>query len=295
MKSLAGWGVVQRIARALDPAEREVVLGDLAELGESWSHALRQILGLVVRREAALWMSPRPWLIVIAVAIPLGLLISVLSRIASGGISVYVWMYANNSDWDLLKSAGFWYVLRGASFSFLVQCLTLACWSWIVGFVIGAMSGKFVRRTAFIFLCILLAGEISFAPRYLAFCWQLRDEVFHTPVVPAQSDPVSALLFYRVVFPFLVQIVLVAAPALWAVGIGSRLGALGRALRTVVWVAAILSVAMLVTREPGLGLLLYPSLFWFSGPVHLLQPIVYWPIAYLLTAAIRERLSLRAA
>lgn len=295
MKSLPGWAVVQRIARALDPAEREVVLGDLAELGESWSHALWQILGLVVRREAALWMSARPWIVLLTVVIPLGFLISVLSRIASGGISVYVWMYANNSDWDLLRSAGFWYVLRGASFSFLVQCLTLACWSWIVGFVIGAISGKFVRSTAFIFFWVLLAGEFSFAPRYLAFCWHLRDELFHAPVVPAQSDPVSALLFYRVMFPFLVQIALVAAPALWAVGIGSGLRALGRAPRTVVWVAAILSVAMLVTREPGFGLLLYPSLFWLIGPLHLLQPIVYWPIAYLLTAAIRERLSPRSA
>ena len=39
------------LAHALEPAEREVVLGDLAESGEGVGAATRHLLGLIVRRQ----------------------------------------------------------------------------------------------------------------------------------------------------------------------------------------------------------------------------------------------------
>lgn len=294
MKGLPGRRVVQWVARALDPAEREVVLGDLAESGESWNHALWEVFGLVVRREAALWLTPRPWLILIALVIPLGLLISVLSRITSGATSVYLWMYANNSDWDLIRSAGFWYVLREASLWFFVQCLALACGAWTVGYVIGVVSGKFVRSSAFVFLLVLLAGEFIFAPRYLALFWQLRNELFHFPALPTHSDPVSANFFYALIFPLIVQIALVAVPALAGVVAAPRLRAFTPLFRTCVLFVAITSIALLVIREPGFGFLFYRQpLLWLNEPLRLLQFVAYWPIPYFLAIGTRARLRSR--
>lgn len=295
MKSHLGWRAVEWVGRALDPREREVVLGDFAESGEPWNRALWGVLGLAARREAAAWMSVRPLIVLVAIVIPLGLLISVLSRITSGATSVYLWMYANNSDWDLIKSAGFWYVLTGASFSFFTQCLALFCSAWTIGFVIGSVSGKYVRNTVSALLLLLLVGEFSLAPRYLAFCWQLRNKLFHVPALAGQNDPVSANLFYVYVFPLIVQIALVAAPAWWGVVAGMRLRILMPLFRVCVWCAAITTLATLVIRQPGFGLLFYRHpLFWLEGAVRALQLVIYWPILYLLALGTQTRLATKA-
>lgn len=54
------------VAQMLHPVEREAVLGDLVEAGETGVQAFRSVLGLVVRRQAA-WLAssikePRLWL-----------------------------------------------------------------------------------------------------------------------------------------------------------------------------------------------------------------------------------------
>src|SRR6266849_1899138 len=53
------WRLVDISSRILDPSEREAVRGDLVESGETSSQALREVLGLVVRRQAALWTHCR--------------------------------------------------------------------------------------------------------------------------------------------------------------------------------------------------------------------------------------------
>src|SRR5205823_12219606 len=45
------------------PDERVAVRGDFAESGETGGQALHDVLGLVVRRQAALWQGWRPWLV----------------------------------------------------------------------------------------------------------------------------------------------------------------------------------------------------------------------------------------
>jgi hypothetical protein len=46
----------------LDSDERLAVRGDLEESGETGLQAVWDVLGLVVRRQAALWKDWRPWL-----------------------------------------------------------------------------------------------------------------------------------------------------------------------------------------------------------------------------------------
>src|SRR4029079_16658731 len=48
------------LSRALEPDERDVVLGDFAESGESVGAASRHLLGLIVRRQFGLWLSGPP-------------------------------------------------------------------------------------------------------------------------------------------------------------------------------------------------------------------------------------------
>src|SRR5437588_1036607 len=78
MRRLAWW-LLNVLARGLEPAERDAVLGDLAESGESAGAALYGLLNLIVRRQAGLWTEWRPWLALFGVAWIAG---APLSRIA---------------------------------------------------------------------------------------------------------------------------------------------------------------------------------------------------------------------
>jgi hypothetical protein len=75
----AGWFWVEAASRLLARDEREVVVGDLLEAGESAWRALLSVLGLVVRREAQHWKSWKPWLAAFGLALPSSFLLMGLS------------------------------------------------------------------------------------------------------------------------------------------------------------------------------------------------------------------------
>src|SRR6266852_2562472 len=139
------WGLVDISSRMLNPEEREVVRGDLAESGEKGSRALRDVLGLVVRRQAALWTDWRPWLALVGWGVPLGMLLSIVSKSAADGSAVYIWMYANSWDWDFVRNAGFWYEFAHCIRIVFMCYLMLVCWSWTCGFVLGSVSRRIIR------------------------------------------------------------------------------------------------------------------------------------------------------
>ncbi|MGI9073879.1 MAG: hypothetical protein ACR2JB_21765, partial [Bryobacteraceae bacterium] len=109
------WRWVDIASRLLEPDERDSVLGDFAESGETGGQALCGLLGLIVRRQAALWNDWRPWLTLGSLVIPLAWLLSIASRLTASTSAVYVWSYVNNWDWTLLKYGTFWYVLRDST------------------------------------------------------------------------------------------------------------------------------------------------------------------------------------
>jgi len=74
------WLAVEWVSRLLDEREREIVRGDLAECGSSPARALREMVELVLRRQAAAWLDWRPWFALASVVIPLGFLLSHASR-----------------------------------------------------------------------------------------------------------------------------------------------------------------------------------------------------------------------
>ncbi len=255
MKQIS-WQLVHMFSAILDQSEREAVLGDFAESAETGSKALRDTLGLVIRRQAAIWADWRPWLTLAVLIIPLGMVLSVLSCSTAAWSAVYTWMYGNNWDWTLARNSGFWYVLRESAMLMLVGWLTLVCCSWTAGFVLGHFSRGIVRINGVLFLLMLAFGEIEGAPRYLAYYWQYLHRAFHLPSLPDPNAPVVALTFYRVIFPLIVQAVLVAAPAMSGMRHGIQTTGLRRPYRTILLTAAVLTIAMMMLQMPGFVLLL---------------------------------------
>ena len=290
------WWLVDSLSETLEPDERHAVRGDLAECGATGSRALRDVFGLVVRRQVELWRAWRPWLIVIAGIFPFAMLLSLASRLRAYQSAVYLWMYLNNWHWGLLGNRGFWHVLPDSAATVFVAQLTLACCSWSAGFVLGAISRRMMRVSAVLFCFALLLSQLLGAPLYLAYYSDYIHRVLPFPRVShdwSHPDPVSALMFYRVILPLLVQVVVVALPALWGMHRGSESERLPPLPRALLWFAAILTVAVMLLQAPGLGLLLW-GLFaqpsgWKGWPVRLPGIVVYWPIVYLVASAIAGR------
>jgi hypothetical protein len=107
----------------LECDEREAVLGDLTEAGESAWRGLLDILGLIVRRQAMLWKTWQPWAAAFGLALPASFLLM--------GFSLGV-------SWSFVTGAGLWLLVS--------HLFLLIAWSWSGGFVVGSLS----RRTLWV-------------------------------------------------------------------------------------------------------------------------------------------------
>ena len=144
MSSLT-WSLVELAAQLLERCEREAVLGDRQEAGESARQSLLAVVGLVIRRNAGLFRSWRPWLASFGLALPCSLLLM--------GFSISVSRtYQEVIGPTLLKATG---LTVGPGFMLLVcNVLLLIGWSWTGGFVMGSVS----RRT------VGVSAALSFLP-----------------------------------------------------------------------------------------------------------------------------------
>jgi hypothetical protein len=289
------WWLVNSSAQMLESSEREAVRGDLAESGETGSQALRHMVGLVIRRQVSIWTDWRPWLTLAGLVVPLGMLLSVISRRMAGTSAVYIWMYANNLDPSLFELRGFWYQFADTVAELFKMYLALACWSWTSGFVLGSAS-RGIRVNGLLFCLMLAFGVLLGAPLYVSY-FEHYLLLTRFPVLahqPHQRDPVNALIFYRVLFPLIVQAVLVLLPALWGMREGARAVRLRLWLRTILWMAAIASLVAVVIQNPDLWM--FMKLYWRAGTPwhgwlrHVLQLCAYWPLVFMLAAAITRRM-----
>src|SRR5271170_4369266 len=119
--------LLELTAQMLEPSEREAVLGDLAEAGESAWRGLVNVLGLVIRRQIILWKSWRPWLAAFGLTLPASFLLM--------GFSVSVSWHARML---VEGDASLWFLI--------VNVLLLGAYSWTGGFVVGSLS----RRTLWV-------------------------------------------------------------------------------------------------------------------------------------------------
>ena len=282
------WWLVEAASRLLSPDEQEVVCGDFAESGESGGQALCHVVGLVARRQAALWTHWRPWLTLAGLVVPVGMLLSVVSRRTADLSSIYIWMYANNWRWGDLRNTGFWHVLAETVSLVFMSNLALVCWSWTSGFVLGSVSRGIFRVNGILFCLTLCFGVLVGAPLYLAYYWH---HLLGLSPLPDPNAAVFALTFYRVMFPLIVQAVLVVGPSLWGMRQGRAAARLPPVLRSIFWLVAIAALAVIVIQEPGLGLFLKayrPPWIWDGWQMRLLRLVVYWPVGYLVAISVQS-------
>jgi hypothetical protein len=129
----------------LERDEREAVLGDSLEAGDSLWKTLFGILGLVLRRQVSLWKGWRPWLAVFGLGLPGSfLLMDVSSSVTCTydrlmGIKVGHWAPTGHEGFGLL----------------LCHIFLLIAWSWTSGFMLGSLSPRTLWLNAA--LCALLA------------------------------------------------------------------------------------------------------------------------------------------
>jgi hypothetical protein len=286
------WWLVDRLSQALEPNERDAVLGDLAESTETGGQALCDVLGLVVRRQAALWTHWRPWLTLVGLVVPLGMLLSIASRTTADHSAIYIWFYSHWWKWAFLRNPGFRTDLAHYFAVISVEYITLACWSWTSGFVLGSVSRRIIQVNGALFCLMLLLGAALGAPSYFSYFQQYAHARLHVPPVLDANATVFAGNFYRVIFPLILQTVLVAIPSLWGMREGQRVAGRQSLLRTTLWTAAIASLAALVLQEPGF--LLFVQGLKPPGPgllalTWLLQLFVCWPVVYLVASGICRR------
>jgi hypothetical protein len=158
MKNL--WALsTQALSRALDPGEREIVLGDLAELGMSDRQAFKGVLGLVLRRQLGLWKEWEPWFVLVAIVVPIGPLLATQSD------RLDLTFFPNLEMWLHFGISYRTGVSSTALFAELCfQASALVTWSWTSAFVLGALSRKtiWVNGVLFFGLCAIFAVDRGF-------------------------------------------------------------------------------------------------------------------------------------
>lgn len=233
-----GWWFANKLAQWLEPHERDAVCGDQAELGATGAEAARDVFGLVTRRQLELWKSWRPWLSLVAVVVPLGALLHVISVREANGSAVPIWMYLNNWTMVVLESPGSRGLLINYGITILRDYLALACWSWAAGLMLGAYSRRAIPVNGVLFGLLVLFA--SLLPSPLA----LGDG-------PNANAAVFSLKFYRVMFPSILQSALVLLPAVLGMRQGLQLEALSSRRRSLLLAFVLVTVAVFVARNWG--------------------------------------------
>ena len=118
------WRCVEAAAELLAPKEREIVLGDLAESDRGGWRGLGDVLGLVARRQLALWKSWRPWAASFGLALPASLFLMGWSVAASGAVIALLGEPA--------QPRAFWLSLS--------RLFLVTCWAWMAGLVVAAVA-----------------------------------------------------------------------------------------------------------------------------------------------------------
>ena len=163
-EAVTGFGrrLTDFVSRGLEPVEREAVLGDLTESTASGAEKLRDVLGLVVRRQAALWWDWRPWVVVTALVAQMGQMLAINTAALSRTYDLYFWIVRNYYAIDpatlhennLSLQRG---ISRAALESFL-----LASSAWGTGFTLASLSPRTIWVNSTLFCLALLVSQIQF-------------------------------------------------------------------------------------------------------------------------------------
>ena len=291
MISPKSWGVALWLSQFLCQADREAVLGDLTESGESGGGAIANILGLLARRWTTGLFDMQLWFAVGFLILPISYLLASIAQNTAGTGAVYSWMYLNNWDWALTRNPGFWHVLRETAIFYGIACLILACWSWSGGFLIGRFPSANLRASRIAFIVLLAASFLIDIPARLIQLWMSSHGVPLGPALPDVHAPITANVFYHVFFPWIVLAMLVILPGCSGIRHGNRALLLERKIRVVVMTAAIVSVLILLIQVPGVELLcgaVVREWLWRNRSAMQVLPLFScWPVFYVVCERLR--------
>ena len=203
------------VAGALEPDEREAVRGDLAECGIDGAHAVLDVAGLVVRRHAALWLHWRPWAALLGVAVPLGMLLSLMCRYWSENTAIDTFVYVHNGSWSYLSYPGWREDVLRAAAGVALASMALGCWSWATGFVIGSLSHA-ATWVNVLLLMLIVFGEF--------FVIDQPHNRFNLSVFASS--------FYEVWLPLTLRTMVVVLPAVWGARTGRQRAVMSLAFAT---------------------------------------------------------------
>jgi hypothetical protein len=145
------WSLVEFAAAPLAQQERDAVIGDSLEAGDSVWKALAGVLGLVLRRQFLLWKSWRPWLAVFGFGVPSTTLLMYVSVSVTCtfdrlmGFQISCWAPTGHEGFALL----------------LCHIFLLIAWSWTSGFTLGSLSPRtlWMNATLGLFLALYFANH----------------------------------------------------------------------------------------------------------------------------------------
>jgi hypothetical protein len=284
MTSPKSWAVALWLSRFLCQADGEAALGDLTESGESGGGAIANILGLVVRRWTTDLFDMHVWFAVRFFILPISYLLSAIAQNTAGIGAVYSWMYLNNWDWALTRNPGFWHLLRETAIYYGIACLVLACWSWSGGLLIGRLPNANPRANRIAFSVLLAALFLVDVPARLIQFWMSPHGVPLGPALPDVNAPITANVFYHLLFPWTVLAMLVILPGLSGIRHGNRSLVLERKVRVVLVTAATISVLILLIHVPGVSLLFGAAArdwLWRNRSAMQVLPLLScWPVFY---------------
>lgn len=233
MNRFASW-LAHQFSLVLEPHERDALRGDHAELGVTGVHALKDVVGLVIRRQLQLWNDWRPWLTLLVLVLPLGLLLSLASQRIASSSSVPLFIYVSNWTPIFLESPGSRSDMLGYAVAIGNQYLVLACWSWAVGFLLGLLSRRTIPVNG-ILLCLAV--------------WS---------VSLLQSRLGGGAL--GATYPLILRGLLVLFPSIWGMRQGSRSATAAQPLRSFLMVLVSVTIAELALRNWGVALCAWGSL-----------------------------------
>jgi hypothetical protein len=258
------WSLAGLLSRTLPPDERQAVIGDLTESGDSGIRALSDVLGLVFRRQFAPWTDWHPWVGLFGLALPIGVLLAINTFMIDGAADLYLWIARNYATIDpATLQPGL--TLRHGFIRIAAGCLLVACSSWIAGIALGRLSrgAIAVNRAAFLL-----------APACLALVSIARRRVY-TYSVAGWIFPQS---FYTAILPLVLLTALVIIPSLRGISRSRRFAITdlrGRIL------AAASIVALASAIQP----------FWAGAPRLLAFAgyLGYWPVGYVMAMSLERK------
>jgi hypothetical protein len=146
----------EALSRLLDPAEREAVFGDFAELAMTERQSAKSLFGLVVRRQLGLWKAWNPWFALLAIVVPVSPRLARLSNQLCLEIwpGLVMWLHHGPTNETGLSPAA---NVAG----FCLQAMALITWSWTSGFALRKLSRKTIWVSGIAFFAIYLVFLIG--------------------------------------------------------------------------------------------------------------------------------------